>query len=200
MSTQPILVGPLGESAAERRLPHTQEAAGQKYLQGLPETVAVRLINIGGPAISSEGVLARLVSEKVSDVTVFAISLISGDPPKGRARSVVEAIDLLLAGGEDEITPTEYAYEKARSIVESAYGRAEAKMRIPEALPRPSITTDDVGGVRLSWRADARQLRANFGARQDLRSYIYFESGEEHDIEELSADNLAGRLAWLTGR
>jgi hypothetical protein len=120
---------------------------------------------------------------------------------------VIGEIDALLAGREDEVVPTRYAYEIARSLIEAAYGeinsrRAKKRWGVPEIFPKALVTTDDVGGIRVSWRTDTGQVRANFGARPEpeLRSYVYFESGLEHDVEPLDVQHLAGRLTWLTRR
>lgn len=115
------------------------------------------------------------------------------------ADAVVGRIDG-LATEEDEVKPTKFAYIRARSIVESAYGLIKGPRSVPEIVPEASVTTDDVGGIRLAWRNGPRHVLANFGAEADLRSYIYFESPHEHQIEALDAQHLAGRLAWLTSR
>lgn len=201
MASQPILVGPLGEAPAERRSRPKLEAGVQRYFQGLPKAAAGTLIDIECPSLAGGEILARINLRSGSEMPSFALVAQGAENWLADwSRSVVEAIDSLLAVREDEVPATQYAYEKARSIVESAYGRVRAQMNVPEVIPRPAVTTDDVGGVRLSWRANAKQVRANFGARDGLRSYIYFESDHEHDVEELNADRLAGRLAWLTGR
>lgn len=122
------------------------------------------------------------------------------ESPGSEVSRVTGEIDALLAGREDEVTPTEYAYLRARSTVESTYGRIKAGQNVPEMVPVPSVTTDDVGGIRLAWQVGTKQVRANFGATLDLRSYLYYESGLEHNAEPLDPEHLAGRLAWLAGR
>ncbi len=112
--------------------------------------------------------------------------------------AVLSEIDALAAGTEDEVRPTEYAYTRARSYVESAYGQAKVPGHLPEIVPQVSVTTDDVGGIRLAWRLGPKQLRANFGAAANLRSYLYFESALEHRAEDLDMQRLAGGLDWLT--
>jgi hypothetical protein len=57
----------------------------------------------------------------------------------------------------------------------------------------------------LSWVAAERYLLANFGAKPDSKSFIYFEQRTPllaaglHDVEQLNDLNLAGRLKWLAG-
>ncbi len=124
------------------------------------------------------------------------------------------AIDKLMSPNEDDGDPaaTEHAYQSARAVVESAYGRlfagidAQAR-RSPRhrieafaALNRtriPIVTTDEHGGIRLSWQHEGRHVRANFAAAEGLRSYMYFESPLEHDVEALQPDTLSNRLDWM---
>jgi hypothetical protein len=124
------------------------------------------------------------------------------------------AIDKLLSPNEDDGDPaaTERAYQSARAVVESAYGRLFASIEMQaKQLPRhriqalyslsrtriPIVTTDERGGVRLSWQHEGRYVRANFAAAEGLRSYLYFESPEEHDVEALQPETLSTRLDWM---
>ncbi len=124
------------------------------------------------------------------------------------------AIDKLMSPNEDDGDPpaTEHAYQSARAVVESAYGRLFAAIDAqPRRVPRhrieafdqlnrtriPIVTTDEHGGIRLSWQHEGRHVRANFAAAEGLRSYLYFESPAEHDIEALQPDTLSHRLDWM---
>jgi hypothetical protein len=111
--------------------------------------------------------------------------------------AVLAEIDGLAAGVEDEVKPSDYAYTRARSLVESAYGQVKLAGNVPEIVPQVSVTTDDVGGIRLAWRLGPKQIRANFGAAANLRSYLYFESVLEHYVKDLDVKHLAGGLDWL---
>ena len=120
-------------------------------------------------------------------------------PPFARnSPAVLAEIDGLAAGIEGEARPTDYAYTRARSFVESSYGQIRRAENVPGILPEVSVTTDDLGGVRLAWRLGAKQVRANFGANENLRSYLYFESALEHHVEALDVQHLVGGLDWLT--
>jgi hypothetical protein len=119
--------------------------------------------------------------------------------------AIVGDIDALIAGKEDETKPTEFAYANARRVVESAYGKAFGKAKMPRGIfPKPLVTTDDAGGIRLLWHEGARQIRLNFGASDSRKTYLYFQveaqHGIDHGVEPLDEDNLATRLAWLTGK
>ena len=130
------------------------------------------------------------------------------NPSTRLSEGVVTEIDALMAGREDETKPTQFAYSNARTVIESAYGRAFRQVKIPlalpEPLPSPIATTDEVGGIRLLWREGTKQIRLNFGADADRRSYLYFEedsaNGMDHGVEALDPDRLAERLAWLMGK
>jgi hypothetical protein len=113
---------------------------------------------------------------------------------------VLTAIDGLMSPNEDDGDPaaTEHAYKSARAVVESAYGRllAEGEQQAKK-LPAPIVTTDERGGVRVSWQHNDRHVRTSFASAEGLRSYLYFESPEEHDVEPLQPTVLSGRLDWM---
>jgi hypothetical protein len=150
----------------------------------------------------------------------IAISELDGQPgveiveadPLPRIRL---AIDKLMLPNEDDGDPpaSEHAYQSARAVVESAYGRLFAiaaqtgrlrhRVEAFAALSRtriPVVTTDEQGGIRLSWQHERRHVRANFAAAEGLRSYLYFESPAEHNIEVLQPDTLSQRLDWMLKR
>lgn len=200
MATQPIPIDPLGEHSSRRRYRTRQLTKAQEYLQGLMSSKRLTYVNMTIPSVSGEEVLAKTDLQQELEGPGLVLDVQGVSQLASRSRPVLEAIDALLAGGEDEVVPTRFAYERARSVVEAAYGQVKTHKNVPTLIPRPLVTTDDVGGIRLSWRTSDRQVRANFGARPDLRSYIYFESALEHSVEPLDAQHLARRLAWLTGR
>jgi len=205
MCTQPMLIGPLGENAPERRRHTTVQDTMQEYVQSLSTRRPQILIDADVPATPAAEELLSKVLSRFSDVTLWTSESNSVELLAERSRPVIEEIDALRAGREDEVIPTEHAYRNARSIVESAYGQINSpsgrkQLGVPEIFPKPLISTDDVGGIRLSWRTGTKQVRANFGANPELRSYVYFEHGREHAVEELDPQRLSGRLTWLTAR
>jgi hypothetical protein len=113
---------------------------------------------------------------------------------------ILGAIDDLMAPNENdgETPATEHAYQSARAVVESAYGLLLAgKGPKPNLLPAPIVTTDERGGVKLSWQRGDRHVRTNFAAADAFRSYLYFESPTEHDVQALQPAVLSSRLDWL---
>jgi hypothetical protein len=113
---------------------------------------------------------------------------------------ILTAIDALMSPSEDEgdRVATEHAYQSARAVVESAYGLLLAKEE-PQAkkLPAPVLTTDERGGIRVSWQHSDRYVRTSFASAEGVRSYLYFESPEEHDVEPLQPAVLSRRLDWM---
>jgi hypothetical protein len=125
------------------------------------------------------------------------------------SEAVISEIDALMVGREDEAKPTAFAYSNARNLIESAYGKAFGHVKVPwsvqEVLPNPAATTDDMGGIRLLWHEGTKEIRLNFGADENRRSYLYFEEdlrqqGNNHGVEALDSDHLAKRFAWLMGK
>lgn len=114
--------------------------------------------------------------------------------------AIIRELDTLAAGKEDESRPTSVAYANARSTVEAAYGRTKSDKNLPVASPIPFVTTDDLGGIRILWHTDTKRLRANFGAADNLRSYLYYSTDVDHNVEPLDENHLAERLAWLADK
>jgi hypothetical protein len=104
-----------------------------------------------------------------------------------------------LRRGEDDVPPTEHAYRNARNMIDSSYRLLLAEYSFAR-LPSPVISTDDIGGVRFTWRSGSKVLRANFGALPESRSYLYHQSGDQYDAEPLHAVNLSERLSWIIAR
>jgi len=97
--------------------------------------------------------------------------------------------------------PTQYALSNAVRVLAAAY----IEIRLENAqcywsITEPVLATDSVGGIRVTWRRDSRELRANFGAGPELRTYLYFESEGGHGIRELRSETLCERLQWLTAQ
>lgn len=117
---------------------------------------------------------------------------------------ILSKIDGLLYPDADSGDPpaTVHAYRVARAVVESAYGRlfggreSLAKESGPK-VPVPLVTTDERGGIRLSWQHGNRHVRTSFAATEVRRSYLYFESSAGHDVEALQPYTLSDRLVWM---
>ncbi len=199
MAAQPNFWGTMGESTASGRIPpqretNTPEKQGLHYRQIFSE----RRRDIASADFSSE-----VVAEARNSLA----TTILGDAPR-RAEAldgnplaiILVAIDKLMSPDEDGGDPpaTEHAYRNTRAVVESAYGLLlGSKEPQAQGPPIPIVTTDERGGVRLSWQSGDRHVRTNFAAAEGLRSYLYFESPAEHDVQALQPYTLSGRLAWM---
>jgi len=114
---------------------------------------------------------------------------------------VQRQIELLPALEDVEIRPTSYAYSEAKQTVVSAYAAVFSdRHHRPEKLPTPIIGTDDVGGILISWVSGAKYLAAKFASQPELRSFLYFEEGVEHQALDSNEQNLVDRLRWLSNR
>jgi hypothetical protein len=109
--------------------------------------------------------------------------------------------EIFLLGEDDWVPPTEYSRSNAGKLVAAAYTliRLEDPHRY-ELIPEPILTTDDQGGIRITWRSNGREIRANFGGQPDLRTYLYHESGSQYGIEDLNDRSLSDRLRWIVAR
>ena len=149
------------------------------------------------PRVLMEDILVKELTTEWSAafLTITNLSIPHSQDPWS---PVVAEIDGLMAPSEEEDVATEHAYRAARAVVESAYGRlwSEKKTLVPN-IPPPVVMTDDRGGVKLAWRQGAKHVRVNFGAGPEMRSYLYFESPTEHNVEDLQPSNLSRRLDWL---
>lgn len=122
------------------------------------------------------------------------------DVASGKLGAVVNDLVQLQANADEEglERPTEYAYGHAAQVIGCAYSMFWLRESLEyNKLVKPNITTDDLGGIRISWRISGRILRANFGADSEHRSYLYFEDGQLHGVEGLGGETLAERLRWL---
>ena len=141
--------------------------------------------------------LNALLAHKFSGA---AITLLGIAPENRVSSQIIEEIEQLRAGVEDEVMPTQFAYQNAYTVIQSAYSQADPGRNVPRFNPVPWATTDDAGGIRVIWNFGARKLRANFGARPDLETYLYHESDTDSDAEPLDPESLKSRLKWLTER
>jgi hypothetical protein len=93
----------------------------------------------------------------------------------------------------DEYTfrPTERAYINTKLTIMRTY------QRMGERFPKPRIVPDGEGGLVATWRQNGRRVRLRFQEKEDYQDYIYYQSGDEYDVEMVSVENLTKRLEWL---
>jgi hypothetical protein len=95
------------------------------------------------------------------------------------------------ADEEDQVFPTSYAYHAALALL------LDTQRQIGD-LPRPSVTADETGGIRVQWIRPERQVRLVVPAEKGGRHYLYFETEKDYDLEDNpSPMRLAERLQWF---
>jgi hypothetical protein len=188
LAITPSSLGTFFAGESERRHEHRSEK-----LQSMPQT---RFDLFGLSTASTASIIGVMSQAKISgESATYEIT------PESRVSSqLIGEIEQLKAGKPDEAQATDFAYKTARAVIESAYALVQLGRNVPRIVPEPWATTDDVGGIRVLWDSGSRKLRANFGARPELQTYLYYESDVEHDAEPLDAKSLKSRLRWLTAR
>jgi hypothetical protein len=86
--------------------------------------------------------------------------------------SFVESL-FLLRDDEEETPPT---HEVVEWLLESI---AFSKKLLAGVWKNPHVTTDDAGGIRLSWREEDREVRVVVPADLSAR-YIYWQKGDRY--------------------
>lgn len=107
--------------------------------------------------------------------------------------------ELLESNAEDEedeeeygaSVPTKYALNKTLSLLAQTYEL------INDLFPRAAVSTSFEGGIRVQWMYPHANVRLVIAPNENEQTYIYFETEEEYDTEEVSPINLANRLMWL---
>lgn len=68
----------------------------------------------------------------------------------------------------------------------------------PHRWRKPRIATDGGGGVRLTWKAGEKEIRAVFPAEMRRPQYLYVEEGNTHSaINNFTSLTLLDKLNWL---
>ena len=93
---------------------------------------------------------------------------------------------LRVNANDDWVSPTDYAFDRAVGV-----------LRTLLEYPLTYITTDSEGGIRMAWHRFGKKVRVNIGARAELKTYIYYQSDDMYEVEDLSIANLQNRLRWL---
>jgi hypothetical protein len=158
-----------------------------KTLESSQQIVELKLTDANGPRT------LRTLKEMQTSSATMRIA-------ERKIESLINDLIELMAEAfeEDAGVPTGYALRNAIEILPSAY--TVARLRGPEeynSIPPATLATDEVGGLRLYWQVGRRQIRVNFGASPDRRSYVYFQDRERHGVDPLDAEALAERLQWL---
>ncbi len=112
-----------------------------------------------------------------------------------RPDSIGRLFELLDESGEDdygEVAPSQYAFKSAYLLI----AKAERVMAM-QVVGSPCV--DSVGGIRVAWKRQDRQVRLICPASSSEHAYIYKQAGDTQEtIHAPTSDTLANTLTWLT--
>ncbi len=91
---------------------------------------------------------------------------------------------------EEFLMPSESATNATRNVLLQAY-RSLANFSL---LPK-FITADGDGGIRIQWQNEARELRLLCSDEGTLK--LYWQDGNEYDLEKPEVSNIISRFKWL---
>ncbi|MGI8555867.1 MAG: hypothetical protein ACR2LT_05875 [Pyrinomonadaceae bacterium] len=91
---------------------------------------------------------------------------------------------------EDFLKPSNSATDKTRNILRQAYRGISDFSLLPKF-----VTADGDGGIRVQWRNETRELRLICSAEGALK--LYWQDGNDYDLEESTITNLITRFEWL---
>jgi hypothetical protein len=117
----------------------------------------------------------------------------AGDPAPA-SDTLSRLLDLLDEHGEDDygvLDPTQYSFRAAFTLVRNAQ-----KQMVFRIAGSPSV--DSVGGIRVTWRREDREIRLVCPARRAEQVYIYQQSERRNQaIHGVTPTILADKLSWL---
>lgn len=91
--------------------------------------------------------------------------------------------------------PSEYAFHSVITLLSGTYGR---DTELANRLPKPFVSPDGRGGIRVEWSIGDRIVSLLFPASAQRHPYIYHAAGEEHGANrQVSVDSLSMSLRWL---
>jgi hypothetical protein len=138
--------------------------------------------------------IAKWTSSAVSDKP-FSLRDLAVSPVLHEGNSFLTFVNEILTfnkSEDDEDQISDDALGIALPLAMGAYGLS------PNMWRRPRIATDGGGGVRLTWRAGEKEIRAVFRADMLRSRYLYVEKGEDHStIKDFTSATLSDRLDWL---
>lgn len=106
-------------------------------------------------------------------------------------------IELLQEEEEDEygiLKPTPYAFEKAWNLI------LDASQLMKNSFKRASASTDDEGGIRLTWTClePEAEVRLICPSEPNKQIYLYQEKNSQYGVlKDVSGFTLASWLHWL---
>jgi len=88
--------------------------------------------------------------------------------------------------------PSTYAFGTALALV------SEAARLMDSPFKRASASTDERGGIRLTWSRPEAEVRLVCAYQSDKPTYLYHEVGNEYEVErDVSVSTVSYWLDWL---
>lgn len=138
---------------------------------------------------------------KIQEEGTLNIPARSSEPTTSEAQGIKIVQDRLVAllQEEDEddygiSKPTSYAFSTAWKVV------LDASEFMGNSFPKASASTDDEGGIRLTWTRlkPEVEVRLVCPSRPDKQMYLYHELAEKYGVvDDVSALTLASWLQWF---
>lgn len=106
-------------------------------------------------------------------------------------------VALLESEDEDDygiLKPTDYAFKTVLNLVSEAYSVMGSN------FPKASASTDEEGGIRLTWSQmePEREIRLICPSSPEQPAYIYHETSDDYAVEyDVSVPTLVSWLQWL---
>lgn len=91
--------------------------------------------------------------------------------------------------------PTSHAIDNAETSIMDLYRTTGHDFCAP--LPRPRVFSDSTGGIIIQWGHNGRIVNAGFPPSEGRPSYLYYESGDDYELVDLTLSVLRERLEWL---
>ncbi len=89
---------------------------------------------------------------------------------------------------------------QARSLAEELLRNACSDEQLGK-LPHSYVIPDGIGGLRLRWKLDDKEVTLNCAASAAGKSYIYHQHQQEHGVDYgVEIEKLTAWLAWLIAK
>jgi hypothetical protein len=154
----------------------------------------VNIFNVR-PFIPSEG--SSEVLSKISEQAKNGAIDIRHSASKEKQQQTERQLLVFLAELDDEsdyndefLKPSKSATNATRNILLQAYRGLSNFSLLPKF-----VTADGVGGIRIQWQNEAKELRllcSNEGALK-----LYWQDGDKYGLEEPAVANIILRFGWL---
>ena len=93
--------------------------------------------------------------------------------------------------------PSEHASNSLKTLIGYVYIHDG---QLAERLPKPFISPDGSGGIRVEWSVGERTVSLWHPSSPSARGYIYHSAGDRRDVDRnLSSATLTRWLLWLLG-